>query len=66
MYARLCSTYHYLAEVPLATLTPAQRTELARIVPAGKLESMQASGSYSYYRLGIGRDGTWHYFVTGD
>ncbi len=55
----------YFAELPLAALTPAQQVELDRIVPAHEVETMKASGSYTHYRLGIGRDGTWHYFITG-
>jgi hypothetical protein len=27
---------------------------------------MLAFGVYSFYRVGIGPDGTWHFFVAGD
>lgn len=55
----------YFAETSLATLTPAQQVEFHRLVPAAKVEAMTASGRYDHYRLGIGRDGTWHYFIAG-
>jgi len=27
---------------------------------------MLAYGAYAFYRLGIGADGRWHFFVSGD
>jgi hypothetical protein len=52
----------YFAEVPLATLTPAQQVELLRLVPAAAAKEMVAHGKYTYWRIAIGADGTWHSF----
>jgi hypothetical protein len=56
----------YLAELPLDTLTPAQQVDLTRLMKPEEVKTMKEFGGYIYYRLGIGRDGTWHYFVAGD
>jgi hypothetical protein len=52
----------YHAVIPLSTLTPGQEVELYRFVPPARLKEMIAKGKYSYYSVGIGRDGVWHYF----
>lgn len=56
----------YFARYPLDGLKPDQMVELYRLVTAGDYADMQTFGAYSFYRLGIGPDGTWHYFVAGD
>ncbi len=56
----------YLAELPLDKLTPAQQVDLYRLVTPEQAKTMKEFGGYIHYRLGIGRDGTWHYFVAGD
>lgn len=56
----------YFARMPLETLTPPQKVELFKIVTAGDYEEMKSYGAYIFYRVGIGPDGTWHYFVAGD
>jgi hypothetical protein len=56
----------YFARLPLKTLTPEQRVELFRIVTGADYHDMIDFGAYSFYRLGIAPDGTWHFFVTGD
>lgn len=53
----------YFAEMPIKALTPAQEVELLTIVPPARLKAMKAAGRYDHYRIGIGHDGTWHYFV---
>jgi hypothetical protein len=53
----------YFAEMDLSKLTPAQKVELFRIVPAAQALEMMKSGKYTYYRAGIGGDGVWHYFL---
>lgn len=55
----------YLAELDLEQLTPAQEVDLYRVIPPAGVESMRDFGRYTGYRLGIGRDGTWHYFMAG-
>lgn len=52
----------YFAEVPLGKLTPSQQVELLRLVPPAAAKEMMASGRYTYWRLAIGADGTWHSF----
>jgi hypothetical protein len=52
----------YHAEIPLDSLTPSQEVELYRLITPAALKEMRAARHYSYYRLGIGRDGVWHFF----
>jgi hypothetical protein len=56
----------YLAELPLDKLTSAQQVDLYRLMTYDEVKTMKEFGDYIHYRLGIGRDGTWHYFVAGD
>ncbi|MEM8743635.1 MAG: hypothetical protein AAGF14_03260 [Pseudomonadota bacterium] len=56
----------YLARVPIKKLTPPQEVDLLRLVSPKDAKTMEDFGDYIYYRLGIGRDGTWHFFVAGD
>lgn len=56
----------YLAELSLDKLAPPQLVDLYRLVTPEEAEAMKDFGGYIHYRLGIGRDGTWHYFVAGD
>jgi hypothetical protein len=55
----------YFAEVPLETLTPAQEVELLRLVSPAAVKDMRAAGAYTYWRIVIGADGTWHSFRKG-
>ncbi len=52
----------YFAEVPIASLTPAQEVELLRLVSPAAVEAMRTAGSYTFWRVAIGADGTWHSF----
>jgi hypothetical protein len=56
----------YFARMPIKSLTPEQKVELFRIVTGADYKEMLDFGAYSFYRLGIGPDGTWHFFVSGD
>jgi len=56
----------YLAVLPPGKLTPAQQVDLYRLMSPEEAKTMKEAGDYIHYRLGIGRDGTWHYFVAGD
>jgi hypothetical protein len=56
----------YFFGIPLDRLTDPQRVELFKIVTAGDYEDMKAFGSYIFYRVGIGPDGHWAFFVAGD
>ena len=52
----------YLAETPLASLTPAETVDLFRLLPAAEAKTMIAKGRYTGWRLAIGADGVWHSF----
>ncbi|MGH6770678.1 MAG: hypothetical protein ACRECO_16845 [Xanthobacteraceae bacterium] len=56
----------YFARMPLKSLTPEQKVELFRIVTGADYKDMVEFGAYSFYRIGIAPDGTWHFFVAGD
>jgi hypothetical protein len=56
----------YFARMPLKALTAKQKVELFRIVTGADYKDMIEFGAYSFYRLGIAPDGTWHFFVSGD
>lgn len=55
----------YFAEMPLDKLTPAQEVELLTLVPAARAKEMRAKGKYDHYRIGIGQNGVWHFFMAG-
>jgi hypothetical protein len=50
----------YFAEVPLDKLTPGQEVELLRLVAPATAVGMKAARKYTYWRIAIGADGTWH------
>jgi hypothetical protein len=56
----------YFAYVPLKQLKPEQKVELFRIVTGADYRTMEQTGAYTFYRVGIGPDGIWHFFVSGD
>jgi hypothetical protein len=56
----------YFVRMSLTALTPQQKVELFRIVTGADYKDMLGFGVYSFYRLGIGPDGSWHFFVAGD
>jgi hypothetical protein len=56
----------YFTRYPLDKLSGPQMVELFRLITAGDFQDMQDKGVYSFYRVGIGPDGTWHYFEDGD
>lgn len=56
----------YFAEVPLNKLTPMQEVELYRLITPDQAKAMRKKGRYTNYRIGIGSDGTWHYFLRED
>jgi hypothetical protein len=56
----------YLAERPLGALTQAELVDLYRLVPAAEAKAMIAAGRYTFWRLVIGADGTWHALVKGE
>lgn len=56
----------YFYRYPLETLDGPQMVELFKLVTAADFDEMKSYGAYIFYRVGIGPDGTWHYFVAGD
>ena len=52
----------YHAAIPLNALTPSQEVEIYRFLPPQRVKEMAAAGKYSYYSVGIGKDGVWHSF----
>jgi hypothetical protein len=56
----------YFARVPLRTLTAPQKVELFKIVTGSDYQEMLGAGAYNFFRVGIGRDGSWRFFVTGN
>jgi hypothetical protein len=56
----------YFARYPFDKLTPAQKVEMYRVVTAADFAEMDAYGAWLFYRVGIGADGTLHYFVAGE
>ncbi len=56
----------YFNALPLDSLTPSQEVELYKLITPQDRQGMEEFGAYVFYRLGIGPDGTWHFFVAGD
>jgi hypothetical protein len=54
------------AHLRLGDLTPAQQVELYRLVTAYDYQQMLSVDAYTFFRLGIGPDGVWHYLVSGE
>jgi hypothetical protein len=52
----------HFAERDLATLTPTEETELTTLVGTDEAAKLKAAKRWSWYRLAIGADGTWHSF----
>ncbi len=56
----------YFARYPLDKLDSRQMVEMYRLLTAADYDEMKRFGAYIFYRVGIGPDGTLHYFVAGD
>ncbi|TBW34422.1 hypothetical protein EYW49_18460 [Siculibacillus lacustris] len=54
------------AALPLDDLPPGRVVELYKIVTSSDLEEMRSVGRYTFYTVGIGPDGTWHWFKLAD
>src|SRR4029079_2708737 len=52
----------YLAEVDLGKLTPPQEVDLIRLVGPAEAKAMREKKKWTWWRLTIGADGTWHSF----
>lgn len=53
----------YLALADLSKLTPAQEVELYRLVTPAEAKVMREKKKWTWWRLSIGADGTWHSFT---
>ena len=49
------------AAMDLKQLTPPQEVALLRLVRPPEAKPMRETGRYTWWQLGIGVDGTWHY-----
>lgn len=57
----------YFAALPFDRLTPAQEVDLFKIITPADRDDMAAhAGQYTFFRLGIGPDGTWYFLLAGD
>jgi hypothetical protein len=56
----------YLADVPLDRLTPTQSVDLYRLMTAQDVRDMRVLNAWVFWRVGIGRDGTLHFFLAGE
>ncbi|MEO1204882.1 MAG: hypothetical protein AAFV45_00985 [Pseudomonadota bacterium] len=52
-----------LAEADLLSLSDQQKVGIHRLMPPDKASRIIKSGIWSWYRLAIGADGTWHLFA---
>ncbi len=62
----LVYVWPYLAELPLDGLTPAEQVDLYRLMPVAAAKSMREAKKWTWWRIAIGADGTWHTFRTYD
>ncbi|CEJ10399.1 hypothetical protein BN1110_00674 [bacterium YEK0313] len=60
------TVWPYLAHVPLDRLTPRQSVDLYRLMTAQDVRDMRTLNAWVFWRLGIGPDGTLHYFLAGE
>ena len=58
----LVYVWPYLAELPLDSLTPAEEVDLYRVMPAAAAKAARGARKWTWWRLAIGADGTWHTF----
>lgn len=58
----LVYVWPYLAELPLDALTPAEQVDLLRLVPPKAARRMREAKTWTWWRIAIGADGTWHTF----
>lgn len=58
----LVYVWPYLAELPLDQLKPAEEVDLYRLVPPATAKAMRDAKKWTWWRIAIGADGTWHTF----
>ena len=52
------------AAIPPDRLTPEQLVKVYKILTSSDFEEMKSVNHYTFYSVGIGPDGTWHWFKT--
>lgn len=52
----------YLAEADLALLSPEETADLSRLMSPDEIAMLKAAKRWTWWRLAIGADGTWHSF----
>jgi hypothetical protein len=62
----LIYVWPYLAEAKLDALTPTEEVDLLRLVSPEAAKSMREKKKWTWWRLTIGADGTWHSFRKGE
>lgn len=58
----LVYVWPYLAELPLDSLKPSEEVDLYRLMPPATAKAMRDAKKWSWWRIAIGADGTWHTF----
>jgi hypothetical protein len=61
----LIYVWPYLAEAKLEALSPAEQVDLLRLVSPDAAKTMRETKKWTWWRLVIGADGTWHSFKKG-
>lgn len=56
----------YLADLPMADLTPSQITDAYRLLNHEQLQELHDFDAWYYWRTGISETGDWLFFVAGD
>jgi hypothetical protein len=62
----LLYVWPYLAEARLDALSPSEEVDLLRLVSPEAAKSMREKKKWTWWRLTIGADGTWHSFKKGE
>ena len=62
----LLYVWPYLAEAKLDALSPSSEVDLLRLVSPEAAKSMREKKKWTWWRLTIGADGTWHSFKKGE
>lgn len=62
----LIYVWPYLAEAKLDALTPAEQVDLLRLVSPEAAKAMREKKKWTWWRLTIGADGTWHSLRKGE
>ena len=56
-------TWPYFAVLDPRLLSPEQLVDVHRVLAQHELAAWREKGRYPHWRMGIGPDGTWHYFL---